>query len=64
MKNYDDEFKIHIEKMKIFLSKSMSKKARTKLRKYIETSVKLKEDHDKATKIYKYYDKYQSTKLH
>ena len=64
MKNYDEEFKIHIEKMKSFLSKSKSRMMKTKLKKYIQKSIELKENNDKSNKIYKYHDKYQSTKLH
>jgi hypothetical protein len=64
MNNYDDEFKIHIEKMKTLLSKSKSKMMKTKLKKYIEKSIELKENTDKSNKIYKYHDKYRSTKLH
>ena len=64
MKNYDDEFKIHIEKMKTLLSKSKSRMMKTKLKKYIEKSIELKENTDKSNKILKYHDKYRSTKLH
>ena len=64
MKNFDEEFKLHIERMTSLLKKAPTKSFKIKLKKYIEEKIKLKEKQDKANKIHKYNDKYISTKLH
>ena len=55
------------EKERWFITKIKDPKVRAEIRRYIEKLIRLKGERDRADradKISKYYDKYQSTKLH
>ena len=52
------------KKALLYLKKIKDPKVRAELRRDIEKLIRLKGERDRADKISKYYDKYQSTKLH
>jgi len=52
------------KKTLLYLKKIKDPKVRAEMRRDIEKLIHLKAEKDRADKIFKYHDKYRSTKLH